>query len=188
MECATQSRFKCEKVLNVYKENIYAIYVSQTEIEEPFPIYNRYQEWSWGAWQTACCYEGEISHRFIYKKNANIDFASWFLITKVLFWILWNFRVFNSICKRTEAKKGNTCTICPERNLSNGLRNNWSCFLWGWWIQQRASWEKESCKHTEKCSQTKGVSSVQSPWNVCCISRKKPSCENWILQVLYSPP
>ena len=116
---ASNAKGKLKKVLNVYKENISAVYVSQIEIEEPFPIYNRYQEWSWGAWQTACCYDGEISHRFKYKKkkkNANIDFASWFLITKVLFWILWNFRVLNSICKRTEAKKGNTCTICPERN------------------------------------------------------------------------
>ena len=48
--------------------------------------------------------------------------------------------------------------------------------------------QKGLCKHTERCSQTKAVSSVQSPWTVCCIQRKKPRCENWIFQVLHSPP
>ena len=32
------------------------------------------------------------------------------------------------------------------------------------------------------------VSSVQSPWIVCCIQRKKPRFENKILQVLYFLP
>ena len=49
-----------KKVLNVYKENISAAYfVSDIEIEEPPPMY-----------------EGEISHRFKYRKIANTDFGS----------------------------------------------------------------------------------------------------------------
>ena len=41
---ASNAKGKLKKVLNVCKENISAVYVSQIEIEEPFPIYNRYQE------------------------------------------------------------------------------------------------------------------------------------------------
>ena len=96
---ASNAKGKLKKVLNVYKENISAAYfVSDIEIEEPPPMY-----------------EGEISHRFKYRKIANIDFGSWFLVTKVLFWILWSFRVFNSICKRTEAKKVDTSAAFPEK-------------------------------------------------------------------------
>ena len=65
---ASNAKGKLKKVLNVYKENISAAYVSDIEIEEPPPIYDRYQ--------TACCYEGEISHHFNYRKTANIDFGS----------------------------------------------------------------------------------------------------------------
>ena len=56
----TNAKGKLKKVLNVYKENISAAYfVSDIEIEEPPPMY-----------------EGEISHRFKYRKIANSDFGS----------------------------------------------------------------------------------------------------------------
>ena len=35
---------------------------------------------------------------------------------KVFFSILWSFRVFNSICKRAEAKGGDTCTTFPDKS------------------------------------------------------------------------
>ena len=41
---ASNVKGKLKKVLNVYKENISAAYVSDIEIEEPPPIYDRYQE------------------------------------------------------------------------------------------------------------------------------------------------
>ena len=71
---ASNAEDKLKKVLNVYKENISATYnVSNTEIEEPPPIYDRGTK---NTAMTVCSYEGEISHRFIYRKIANIDFGS----------------------------------------------------------------------------------------------------------------
>ena len=57
-------------------------------------------------WQTACCYEGEISHCFKYRKIANIDFGSWFLVTKVLFWILWVSEYFIRSARELKQRKG----------------------------------------------------------------------------------
>ena len=40
----SNAKGKLKKVVNVYKENISAAYVSDIEIEEPPPIYDRHQE------------------------------------------------------------------------------------------------------------------------------------------------
>ena len=40
----SNAQSKLKKVLNVYKEDISAVYVSNIETEEPPPIYDRYQE------------------------------------------------------------------------------------------------------------------------------------------------
>ena len=83
----TVTRGKLKKVLIVYKEKISAAYsVSDVEIEELRPLCDRDTKNKAEELEpeTACWYE-EIIHRFKYRKTANTDFDSWFLVTKVLF-------------------------------------------------------------------------------------------------------
>ena len=76
-----------KKVLTLYKENISAAYdVLDIEIEEPPPVYdrdtkNKAEELD----RLHAAMKKKFSHHFKYIKIANIDFGSWFLITKVLF-------------------------------------------------------------------------------------------------------
>ena len=89
---------KLKKVLNVYKENISAAYVSNMEIEEPSPLYVRDTKNK--------AEEFDRLHATIEEKlvtASNIDFLNTLI-------------VFNSICKRTETKKGDTCKTFQKKD------------------------------------------------------------------------
>ena len=91
------------------------------------------------------------------------------------FYLIWSAR-------ELKQRKGILAQTSQKKAKAMTQETTGSCFLWGWWIQQTAFPGKGLCKDTKMCSQTKGVSYVQSPWIVCCIQRKKPRCENHIFQ------
>ena len=82
----------------MYKENISAAYVSDMEIEEPSPLYVRDTKNK--------AEEFDRLHAAIEEKlvtASNIDFLNTLI-------------VFNSICKRTETKKGDTCKTFQKKD------------------------------------------------------------------------
>ena len=161
----------------IYKDNISAALCLDIEIKWPSPIYDRDTK---NKADELDRLHASMKEKVVTASNT----AKLQLLTLVpdswsrnycseYFYLIWSAR-------QLKQRKGILAQTSQKKAKAMTQETTGSCFLWRWWIQQTAFPEKGLCKDTKMCSQTKGVSSVQSPWIVCCIQRKTQMWKSYI--------